>query len=109
MNLLYDNASQHPSGYRDIDPIHVAHARGKVRVIDVREPASSPASSVMRSAPSSFRSVRSRPLRRHVLVCRSGGRSARAATLLASMGFRHPMNMVGGMIAWNDARLAVER
>jgi rhodanese-related sulfurtransferase len=42
-------------------------------------------------------------------VCRSGGRSARAAALLASVGFRRPMNMVGGMLAWNEARLAVER
>jgi rhodanese-related sulfurtransferase len=44
-----------------------------------------------------------------VLVCRSGARSARAASLLASLGFRRPMNMVGGMIAWNEARLDLER
>jgi len=44
-----------------------------------------------------------------VLVCRSGGRSARAAAELAKRGFRHLYNLRGGMIAWNDARLPVER
>ena len=44
-----------------------------------------------------------------VLVCRSGARSGRAAALLASMGFRHIMNMVGGMLAWSAAQLPVER
>ena len=44
-----------------------------------------------------------------VLVCRSGGRSARAATELAKRGFRHLFNLRGGMLAWNEARLPVER
>jgi glyoxylase-like metal-dependent hydrolase (beta-lactamase superfamily II)/rhodanese-related sulfurtransferase len=44
-----------------------------------------------------------------VLVCRSGGRSAHAATTLAKQGFRHLYNLRGGMVAWNEARLPVER
>jgi len=44
-----------------------------------------------------------------VLVCRSGARSGRAAALLASMGFATPINMTGGMLAWNAHRLPVER
>lgn len=35
----------------------------------------------------------------YVLVCRSGGRSSRAYTLLQSYGF-NVINMVGGMEAW---------
>jgi rhodanese-related sulfurtransferase len=44
-----------------------------------------------------------------VLVCRSGGRSARAAAELARRGFRHLYNLRGGMEAWNAAHLPVER
>ena len=36
-------------------------------------------------------------------------RSGRAAALLPSMGFRHIMNMAGGMFAWSAAQLPVER
>jgi rhodanese-related sulfurtransferase len=42
-------------------------------------------------------------------VCRSGGRSARAAEELARRGFRHLYNLRGGMLAWTEARLPVER
>jgi len=49
---------------------------------------------------------RSRPL---VLVCRSGGRSAKAALQLSAMGFREIASMRGGMMRWNDARLPVTR
>lgn len=70
MHHLYDRATPHPAGYREVDPARVA------------------------------------PLQ---VVCRSGARSARAAELLSSMGFRHVMNLRGSMLAWNEARLPVER
>ncbi len=44
-----------------------------------------------------------------VVVCRSGGRSGRAALLLEQLGFQHVASMAGGMLAWNDARLPVVR
>jgi rhodanese-related sulfurtransferase len=44
-----------------------------------------------------------------VVVCRSGGRSARAAGLLAQLGFKHVRNMDGGMLAYVRTGLAVER
>jgi sulfur dioxygenase len=44
-----------------------------------------------------------------VLVCRSGGRSGKAAIELLSMGFRKVASMRGGMTRWNDARLPVAR
>ena len=49
------------------------------------------------------------PRREVVLVCRSGGRSARAAVALAGRGFRNLSNLRGGMLAWNAVRLPVER
>ncbi|MEK6608607.1 MAG: MBL fold metallo-hydrolase [Myxococcota bacterium] len=42
-----------------------------------------------------------------VAVCRSGSRSATAAALLTGLGFRHALNLRGGMIAWLDAGLPV--
>ena len=43
-----------------------------------------------------------------VVVCRSGGRSGRAAVALEQKGFQHVASMAGGMLAWNDAALAIE-
>ncbi|MFT5356175.1 MAG: sulfur dioxygenase [Polyangiales bacterium] len=37
-----------------------------------------------------------------VLVCRSGGRSGRAALLLESMDFEHVASMRGGMMLWRE-------
>jgi len=41
------------------------------------------------------------PNRRVVVLCRSGGRSARAATLLADAGFADVINLDGGMLAYS--------
>ncbi len=37
-----------------------------------------------------------------LLYCRSGGRSARAATALAQVGFRRLYNLEGGINAWAE-------
>ncbi|MCA9568786.1 MAG: rhodanese-like domain-containing protein, partial [Myxococcales bacterium] len=42
-----------------------------------------------------------------LFVCRKGGRSARAARLALDAGFSDIHNLLGGMEAWNDARLPV--
>ncbi|MFD1177421.1 rhodanese-like domain-containing protein [Paenibacillus puldeungensis] len=39
------------------------------------------------------------PEQEHVVVCRSGGRSAMACELLSEGGY-NVINMVGGMLAW---------
>ncbi|MBI4346642.1 MAG: MBL fold metallo-hydrolase [Elusimicrobia bacterium] len=44
-----------------------------------------------------------------VAVCKSGRRSARAAELLMAKGFRDAYTMTGGMQAWDDEELPVER
>jgi rhodanese-related sulfurtransferase len=44
-----------------------------------------------------------------LLVCKSGGRSTRAADALAKRGFRHLYNLRGGMLAWQAAGLPTER
>jgi sulfur-carrier protein adenylyltransferase/sulfurtransferase len=116
MNVLYETASPNPGGHRDIDPAHVAPASSKVRLVDVREPDEYtgelghvsgaelvPLATVEGAAQGWDRE------QEIVMICRSGARSGRAAALLTSMGFRHVMNMVGGMLAWNAAHLPTER
>jgi len=100
----------------DVDPAFVRANRGQVALVDVRE------------TPELTGELGHVPGAQHVplgtlldvtanwdrdsqivLVCRSGGRSARAATELAKRGFRHLYNLRGGMIAWNAAQMPVER
>jgi glyoxylase-like metal-dependent hydrolase (beta-lactamase superfamily II)/rhodanese-related sulfurtransferase len=44
-----------------------------------------------------------------VVVCRAGARSASAAAILRRAGFKHVANLAGGMLAWTDAGLVVQR
>ena len=44
-----------------------------------------------------------------VMVCRSGGRSMRAAQTAVAAGFTNVHNMSGGMMAWNAYNLPVAR
>ena len=47
--------------------------------------------------------------KRVVAICRAGVRSTTAAAILTSLGFEQVSNMRGGMLAWNDQGLPVER
>jgi rhodanese-related sulfurtransferase len=109
-------APSRPASYTEWTAEEVDAARGRVRVVDVREPSEFtgelghvpgadlvPLGALERAAAAWDRA---RPV---VLVCRSGARSARAAALLASMGFATSINLRGGMIAWNALSLPVER
>lgn len=44
-----------------------------------------------------------------VFVCRSGVRSMRAAEQARALGYTKLVNLKGGMIAWNDTKLAVAK
>ncbi len=44
-----------------------------------------------------------------VTLCRAGMRSATAAAILGRSGFTDVSNLAGGLLAWNDAELPVER
>jgi rhodanese-related sulfurtransferase len=44
-----------------------------------------------------------------VLYCKAGGRSAKAADLLAQQGFSKIYNLTGGIIAWESAGKPVQR
>ncbi len=116
MSFLSTTARTTPEGIREVTASDVAEVRGRVRLVDVREPHEFtgelghipgaelvPLGTVAEAAKAWDKS------KTLVLVCRSGGRSGRATALLASMGFRDVYNMTGGMLAYNDAKLPVER
>ena len=44
-----------------------------------------------------------------IVACRSGSRSASACGILAKEGFTNVYNLAGGMIAWEQAQLPVEK
>ncbi|HEU4615422.1 MAG TPA: MBL fold metallo-hydrolase [Kofleriaceae bacterium] len=102
--------------FADVDPDYVASRKDAVALVDVREPfeftgelGHVPGAQLVPLAALMNEAVAWDPEREIVLVCRSGARSARAASELARRGFRHLYNLRGGMIAWNQARLPVER
>ena len=44
-----------------------------------------------------------------IVVCRAGVRSTTASAILTGLGFEHVSNLKGGMLDWNNNKLAVER
>jgi glyoxylase-like metal-dependent hydrolase (beta-lactamase superfamily II)/rhodanese-related sulfurtransferase len=100
----------------EVDPAFVSAHRDQVTLVDVREPQEFtgelghvPGATLVPLATLTEAAASWDPLRDIVLVCRSGGRSARAATELLERGFQHVYNLRGGMLAWNEAHLPVER
>jgi rhodanese-related sulfurtransferase len=49
------------------------------------------------------------PARRIILHCASGGRSALAAQTLVTLGYTHVAHLDGGLKAWKEQELPVER
>lgn len=106
-----------PDGWHDVAPGVVANGGlDGVRRVDVREPDEFtgelghvdgaelvPLATVATAAAAWDREA---PL---LVICRSGGRSGRAASTLRAMGFRHVYNLRGGMLGWNDLMLPVVR
>ena len=44
-----------------------------------------------------------------VFICQRGGRSAKAASMAAENGFIHVYSLKGGMTAWNEKNLQVQK
>ena len=112
----FDHATPAPGGYRDVSPAATVAARGAARLIDVREPheytgelGHVPGSELVPMDRVAAASHTWDPQAEIILICRSGARSGRAAQALVAAGFRRVMNMAGGMLAYNAARLPVER
>jgi rhodanese-related sulfurtransferase len=100
----------HPDGYAEIEPAALHHQPSH-RVIDVREPHEFhgelghidgaelvPLATVEDAARKWDRDT---PM---LVVCRSGGRSARAVSTLRRLGFSCAVNLRGGMLAYRATR-----
>jgi rhodanese-related sulfurtransferase len=83
-HALFRNGVAHADGFRAVDPQTLHAHLGEARLVDAREP-------------------------HEFVVCRSGGRSARAARQLVALGFKRVINVRGGMLAYDSASLPVER
>ena len=115
-NPLHVVSTPSAAGFREITPEATAHHALETRIIDVREVSewNDPLGhiAVAENVPlgvigaSAVGWDRDRSI---ILVCRSGGRSARAAMALKAMGFEDVYNMTGGMMGWNAAGLPVAR
>lgn len=113
---LYATAALNPAGHRDVHPAAVTLPPVEVRIIDVREPhefvgelGHVPGSTLVPLGALMAQAVGWPKDVEYLLVCRSGGRSAQASMALTRAGFGRVMNLVGGMLAWNQAGLSVER
>lgn len=47
--------------------------------------------------------------KKYVMVCKAGGRSARASNILLQNGFNEVSNFQGGMMAWYDEDYPLEK
>jgi sulfur dioxygenase len=103
------------AGVPELDPEWLSRHAAAVHVIDVREPdeyrgelGHLPGAELvpLGALPAASHSLpRERPI---VLVCRSGGRSGRAAVDLAKLGFARVASLRGGMVEWQKRKLPVQ-
>ena len=103
------------AGLWEMQPDWLEEHAGAVLILDVREPAefTGPLGHIAgaRLLPLGELAARSGELPRDrpiVTVCRSGSRSAQAATLLQRAGFERVANLAGGMLRWRAQRFPVE-
>jgi rhodanese-related sulfurtransferase len=115
-DTVYDRATPTRAGYRDVSPDLADAVRGHVRMIDVRERdeftgdlGHIPGAELVPLATLSAAARHWDRGAEYIIVCRSGGRSGRAAHELVAAGFRRVMNLAGGMLAYASAGLPVER
>lgn len=99
----------------DVDPKEILDHQENLELIDVRqeeeyfgELGHVPGSRLLTldMLPAQIQSLsQKKPI---IFICRSGGRSANAASLAHAHGYKNVYNMKGGMILWNEYGLDVE-
>lgn len=100
----------------EVEPAFAHESIGAVRIVDVREKDefTGPLGHITGADLVPLGTVEKQadawdPQQPIVLVCRSGGRSGKAALALEAKGFKRVASMRGGMMLWNDQHLPVER
>ena len=116
--LLWPLVSGFFGGARQVDTLGAVQKinHDDALVIDVREPAEIAQGKIARAKHIPMGELQSRigELEKHktkpiIMVCRSGSRSAGACGILSKHGFTDVYNLAGGMIAWQQSNLPVEK
>ena len=105
----------HFEGVQDIDPRDLNTKKDQVVLIDVRQPDEfhgdlghipNAKLIVLDTLPEHMNEI---PKDKTVVfVCRSGGRSARAAAYALTQGYQNAFNLKGGMVLWNELHQTTE-
>jgi sulfur dioxygenase len=100
----------------EVEPAFAHESTGAVRIVDVREKdefvgplGHIPGAELVPMGTVENEAQKWDPRQPLVLVCRSGGRSGKAALALEAKGFKRVASMRGGMMLWNDQHLPIER
>lgn len=118
MMLLWPLISRLLGGAKQVDTLEAVQKinHEDALVIDVREPAEVAQGKIARAKLIPLGELKNRigELEKHkskpiIMVCRSGSRSAGACGMLSKQGFSEVYNLAGGMIAWQQSNLPVEK
>jgi len=116
--LLWPFISRLLGGAKQVDTLEAVQKinHDDALVIDVREPAEVAQGKIARAKLiplgelqnriGELEKYKSKPI---IMVCRSGSRSAGACGILSKQGFSEVYNLAGGMIAWQQSNLPVEK
>lgn len=104
-------------GIPEVTCEEVLNTVGKVRVIDVRRPdefnnelGHIQGAELVTLGPDLTQFLEKGDRSQEIVFsCRSGGRSGQATAESIKLGYKNTMNMVGGMLRWNDLKQPVER
>ena len=115
--LLMWPALQRRGGAGAVSPNEAVHLinREKAVVIDVCEPAEYQGGHVAgaRNVPfGQLESAKQLPTNKAlplIVVCATGARSARAVATLRKLGYENARSLAGGLAAWREANLPVEK
>jgi hydroxyacylglutathione hydrolase len=99
----------------DVSPSEVRELKASLKLIDVRRPdewtgeyGHIPGAELMTLDTLPMRLNELNPEDTIIFICRSGARSAQAASFAKQNGFSSVFNMQGGMIAWTQANFETE-
>jgi len=116
--LLWPTISRLMGGGKQVDTLGAVQKinHDNALVIDVREAAEVAQGKIanakhiplgqLQSRVGELEKYKAKPI---IMVCRSGHRSAGACGILSKNGFAEVYNLAGGMIAWQQANLPVEK
>ena len=97
-----------------VSEVFAAHQAGKIALIDVREvdeiaEISTPLAENFPLSELDISAIESQYSKQQPLyiMCKAGGRSMKAASLLQQVGFEHICNVEGGILAWSAAGLPI--